>query len=122
MNDPHLGWINYGPYRIQSQQPVVASVMMSPGKHGRIIMGKYHDRGQPCPVAVIAGIHPALFMLGGLEIPYGKNEIEAAGGILGEPIEVFNMPKTGLPVPANAEIAFGGRSHPGDENQDGAVG
>ena len=80
MKDPDSGWINYGTYRIQSQQPDVASVMMSPGKHGRIIMGKYHERGQPCPVAVIAGIHPALFMLGGLEIPYGKNEIEAAGG------------------------------------------
>ena len=46
--------------------------------------------------------------------PYGKNEIEAAGGILGEPIEVFNMPKTGLPVPANSEIAFEGFIHPGD--------
>jgi 3-polyprenyl-4-hydroxybenzoate decarboxylase len=37
-------------------------------------------------------------MLGGIEIPYGKNELEAAGGLLGEPIEVINMPKTGLPV------------------------
>ena len=75
--------------------------MMSPGKHGRIIMRKYHERGQPCPVAVIAGMHPAMVMLGGIEIPYGKNELEAAGGILGEPVEVINMPKTGLPVPAN---------------------
>jgi len=69
--------------------------MMSPGKHGLVIMRKYHERGQPCPVAVIAGMHPALVMLGGIEIPYGKNELEAAGGLLGEPIEVLNMPKTG---------------------------
>ena len=96
--------------------------MMSPGKHGRIIMGKYHDRGQPCPVAVIAGMHPALLMLAGLEIPYGKNEMEAAGGILGEPIEVFNMPRTGLPVPANAEIAFEGLIHPNDLVQEGPLG
>ena len=61
--------------------------MMSPGKHGRIIMGKYHERGQPCPVAVVVGMHPALFMLGGLEVPYGKSEHEAAGGILGEPMD-----------------------------------
>ena len=112
MRDPDSGWLNYGCYRVQSHEPDVASVMMSPGKHGRIIMGKYHDRGQPCPVAVIAGMHPALLMLAGLEIPYGKNEMEAAGGILGEPIEVFNMPRTGLPVPANAEIAFEGHIHP----------
>ena len=89
---------------------------MSPGKHGLIIMRKYHERGQPCPVAVIAGMHPAMVMLGGIEIPYGKNELEAAGGILGEPVEVINMPKTGLPVPANSEIAFEGFIHPGRQD------
>ena len=44
------GWLNYGCYRVQSRDRS-SSVMMSPGKHGRIIMGKYHDRGQPCLVA-----------------------------------------------------------------------
>jgi UbiD family decarboxylase len=122
MKDPDSGWVNYGTYRVQSQGPNLATVMMSPGKHGRIMMTKYHERGQPCPVAVIAGLHPALFMLGGLEIPYGQNELEAAGGILGEPIEVINMPKTGLPVPANCEIAFEGLIHPGDLVQEGPLG
>ena len=122
MKDPDSGWINYGAYRVQSQGPAVATVMMSPGKHGRIIMGKYHARNEPCPVAVVAGMHPALFMLAGLEIPYGKSEFEAAGGILGEPVEVFDMPRTGLPVPANAEIAFEGHIHPGDMLQEGPLG
>ena len=122
MKDPDSGWLNYGCYRIQSHEPNVASVMMSPGKHGRIIMGKYHDRGQPCPVAVVAGMHPSYLMLAGLEIPYGKNEMEAAGGILGEPVEVFNMPRTGLPVPANAEIAFEGFVHPDDLVDEGPLG
>lgn len=122
MRDPDSGWLNYGCYRVQSHGPDLASVMMSPGKHGGIIMGKYHARGQPCPVAVIAGMHPALFMLAGLEIAYGKNEMEAGGGILGEPIEVFNMPRTGLPVPANSEIAFEGFIHPNDKVQEGPLG
>jgi UbiD family decarboxylase len=122
MKDPDSGWINYGAYRVQSQGPAVATVMMSPGKHGRIIMSKYHARNEPCPVAVVAGMHPALFMLAGLEIPYGKSEFEAAGGILGEPVEVLNMPRTGLPVPANAEIAFEGHIHPGDLLQEGPLG
>jgi 4-hydroxy-3-polyprenylbenzoate decarboxylase len=122
MKDPDSGWVNYGTYRVQSHEPNVASVMMSPGKHGLIIMRKYHERGQPCPVAVIAGMHPALFMLGGIEIPYGKNELEAAGGILGEPIEIINMPKTGLPVPANSEIAFEGLIHPDDRIKEGPLG
>ena len=122
MRDPDSGWVNYGCYRIQSQGSDVATVFMSPGKHGRIIMGKYHERKQPCPVAVIVGMHPAMFMLAGLEIPYGKNEIEAAGGVIGEPIEVIHMPRTGLPVPANSEIAFEGFIHPNDELQEGPAG
>lgn len=122
MKDPDTGWVNYGAYRVQVHDPKTATVMMSPGKHGRIIMGKYHARGQKCPVAVVAGMHPALFMLAGLEIPYGKSEYEAAGGILGEPIEVINMPKTGLPIPANCEIAFEGFIAEDDEVMEGPLG
>src|SRR5436853_590602 len=74
------------------------------------------------PVAANAGMHPALVMLGGIEIPYGKNELEAAGGIFGEAVEVINMPKTGLPVPANAEIAFEGFIGPDDKIKEGPLG
>lgn len=122
MKDPDSGWINCGTYRIQSHEPRVASVMMSPGKHGLIIMRRWHERGEPCPVAVVVGMHPALFMLGGLEVPYGQSELEAAGGILGEPVEIVNMPRTGLPVPANAEIAFEGFIHPDDLIDEGPLG
>src|ERR1700704_2845841 len=59
MKDPDSGWVNYGTYRVQSHEPKLASVMMSPGKHGLIIMRKYHERGLPCPVAVVAGMPPA---------------------------------------------------------------
>ena len=122
MKDPDSGWINSGTYRVQTQGPNVATVMMSPGKHGRLIMNKYHERNQPCPVAIVVGNHPVIFMLSGLEIPYGKSELAAAGGIFGEPVEVLKMPKTGLPVPANAEIAFEGYIHPNDLLQEGPLG
>jgi UbiD family decarboxylase len=122
MRDPDTGWINYGAYRIQAHGPGVASVMTSKGKHGSIIRQKYHERGEPCPIAVVAGMHPALFMVAGLEMPYGKNEYDCAGGLLGEAVEIINMPKTGLPVPANAEIAFEGFIHPGDLIDEGPLG
>jgi len=122
MKDPESNWINYGTYRIQTQGPNTATVMISPGKHGRILMQKYHERGEPCPVAVVVGVHPAVFMLSGLEIPYGKSELEAAGGIFGEAVEIIQMPKTGLPVPARAEIAFEGFIHPNDVMQEGPLG
>jgi UbiD family decarboxylase len=122
MKDPDTGWINYGAYRVQAQDRHTASVMSSKGKHGNIIMRRYHERGQKCPIAVVVGMHPALFMVAGLEIPYGKNEYDAAGGLIGEPIEVIHGPKTGLPIPAQAEIAFEGFIAPNDLVDEGPLG
>ncbi len=73
-------------------------------------------------MAVVVGMHPSLFMVAGLEVPYGKNEYDMAGGLLGEGVEIINMPKTGLPVPANAEIAFEGFIHPDDKVTEGPLG
>ena len=122
MRDPDSGWINYGAYRVQAHGPDVASVMTSKGKHGNLIMRRYHERGEACPIAVVVGMHPALFTIAGLEIPYGRNEYDAAGGVLGESVEVVNGPHTGLPIPANAEIAFEGWVHPEDFVDEGPLG
>ncbi|HLH97435.1 MAG TPA: UbiD family decarboxylase [Xanthobacteraceae bacterium] len=122
MKDPDSGWVNYGAYRIQVHDRNVASVHCTKGKHGNLIMRKYHERGEPCPVAAVVGMHPALFMVSGLEIPYGKNEYDAAGGLLGEPVEVIEGPLTRLPIPANAEIAFEGHVHPNDLIEEGPFG
>src|SRR6201997_4302791 len=119
MRDPDTGWINYGAYRVQAQAHNAATVMCSKGKHGDLIRRRYHDRGEPCPIAVVCGMHPALFMIAGLEIPYGKNEFDAAGGLIGEAVEVINGPVTGLPIPANAEIAFEGYISPDDRIDEG---
>ena len=46
MKDPDSGWINYGAYRVQAYaDPRIASVMCSKGKHGDILMRRYHERG-----------------------------------------------------------------------------
>jgi UbiD family decarboxylase len=122
MKDPDSGWINYGAYRVQVHDRNVATVHCTKGKHGNIIMRKYHERGEPCPIAVVVGMHPALFMVSGLEIPYGKNEYDVAGGLLGEPVEIVLGSRTGLPIPANAEIAFEGLVHPNDLIDEGPFG
>jgi UbiD family decarboxylase len=122
MKDPDTGWVNYGAYRVQAHEANIATVMCSKGKHGNLIMRKYHERGEPCPIAVVCGMHPTLFMVAGLEIPYGKNEYDAAGGLLGEPVEIINGPRTGLPIPAHAEIAFEGFVHPNDVRTEGPLG
>ncbi|MYZ47543.1 UbiD family decarboxylase [Propylenella binzhouense] len=122
MRDPDTGWVNYGAYRVQVHDRNVASVMASKGKHGDMIKRRYHERGEPCPIAVVVGVHPGIFSVAGLEIPYGNNEYDAAGGLLGESIRVVKGPKTGLPIPADAEIAFEGYVHPDDLIDEGPLG
>src|SRR5207248_3018733 len=61
-----------------------------------------------CPVAVVNGEDPALFIAGFEYLPAGQSEYEFAGAIKGAPIEVFAGPLTGLPLPAHAEIVFEG--------------
>ena len=56
MQHPDTGWINYGAYRIQAQDKAVASVMTSKGKHGNLIMRRWHELGKPCPIAVVLSL------------------------------------------------------------------
>ncbi len=122
MQDPESGWVNYGAYRVQVHDRATASVMISKGKHGDLLMRRYHERGEPCPIAVVAGVHPGLFAVAGLEIPYGRSEYAAAGGLLGEAIRIVRGPATGLPIPAEAEIAFEGFVHKDDLVDEGPLG
>ena len=93
MKDPDTGWVNYGAYRVQTHGPRMASVMMSPGRHGRLIMDKYHARGEPCPVAVVAGLRaarddPALPLpQGGGDGPEHPPRGRDRGGALSRPLQ-----------------------------------
>jgi UbiD family decarboxylase len=110
MRDPDSGWINASIYRIQVHAPNKVTVQFDHGgRHGAVIAKKYWDRGESCPVAIVHGEDPALFIAGFEYLPDGRSEYEFAGSIKGAPIEVLAGPQTGLPIPAHAEIIFEGR-------------
>ena len=113
MRDPDDGWINASIYRVQVHGANRVTVQFDHGgRHGAIIARKYWDRGESCPIAVVHGEDPALFIAGFEYLPDGSSEYEFAGSIKGEPIEVCAGPRTGLPLPAHAEIVFEGRLLP----------
>jgi UbiD family decarboxylase len=120
--DPETGWVNFGAYRVQSDAPDWVTMRMSPGRHGITIRDKYWKQGKPCPVAVVAGQDPLLYMVSGLEVPFNVGEYDYAGAIREEPYEVVPGPVTGLPLPAGAELAFEGEMYPGDEAPEGPFG
>jgi UbiD family decarboxylase len=113
MRDPDDGWINASIYRVQVHGRNQVTVQFDHGgRHGAIIAKKYWDRGESCPIAVVHGEDPALFIAGFEYLPDGRSEYEFAGSIKGAPIEVCAGPQTGLPLPAHAEIVFEGRLLP----------
>lgn len=113
MRDPDGGWINASIYRVQVHGKNRVTVQFDhPGRHGAIIARKYWDKGKSCPVAVVNGIDPALFIAGFEYLPDGQSEYDFAGAIKGEPIAVLDGPLTGLPLPALAEIILEGELLP----------
>ena len=116
MRDPEQGWINASTYRVQVHGRNKVTVQFDhSGRHGAMIAKKYWDRGESCPVAVVHGEDPALFVAGFEYLPDGQSEYAFAGAIKGAPIEVCDGPQTGLPIPALAEIVFEGRLLPMSE-------
>ena len=114
--DPDTGWINASIYRVQVHGPDRVTIQFDHGgRHGAIIARKYWERGTPCPVAVVNGEDPALFVAGFEYLPAGVGEYDFAGAIKGAPIEIAPAPITGLPVPARAEIILEGHLKPLDE-------
>ncbi len=110
--DPDNGWVNLGTYRTQVQDKNTATVFISPAKHGDIIRKKYWAKGQSCPVAVVCGSEPMLWVAGPTALPVGYSEYDYVGGLRGQPVKVVKGPTTGLPIPAGAEIVLEGELLP----------
>jgi 4-hydroxy-3-polyprenylbenzoate decarboxylase len=62
--DPDKEWANLGTYRNQIFDARNLGVLMSPGKHGRLIREKYWAKGEKCPIVVVVGCDPLLFPVG----------------------------------------------------------
>ena len=120
--DPEENWVNVGTYRIMIHGRDHMGLHMSPGKHGRVHRDKSHADGKPLPIAVSFGHHPINFLVASTDVPYRVNEYAYAGGILGHPHDIVAGPLTGLPIPADSEIAIEGEVAPNDFMPEGPFG
>jgi UbiD family decarboxylase len=108
VKDPESDWVNLGTYRTKVVDGKTLAVFIEPGKHGSIIRQKYWDRGESCPMVLVVGQAPVLGNVAGTSLRFGVSEFAAAGALIGEPIAVVRGKVTGLPIPADAELAFEG--------------
>lgn len=108
LRDPDSDFINVATYRIQIHDDKTVGIWMVPGKHGDLIAQKYWAKGEKCPVAIVCGMPPAMITASAVGIPWGASEYDFLGGLLETPVPVIKGKKTGLPVPASAEIVLEG--------------
>lgn len=120
--DPEDGWVNMGTYRAQLHDERSTGLYISPGKHGRDHMERTFERGEPLPVVMLVGLPPLYFLASALEIPDGVSELEWLGGMQGRSLQCVEGKVTGLPIPADAEIALEGWIHPGRTKAEGPFG
>ncbi len=106
--DPVEGWVNVGTYRCMLHDKNTLDLLVSPMHHGNLKMQKWWAQGKSCPVAVAITVEPALFCVSANGVPWGTGEYEFAGFLKGEPLEIMTGPRTGLPLPASAEIVLEG--------------
>jgi UbiD family decarboxylase len=114
--DPDSGWINMGVYRVMVHDKSTLGIFINHIQHGRQILEKYWSGGKSCPVAISFGQDPALFLAAAQREPWGVGELSVAGWLRGEPVEVLKGERTGLPIPAHAEIVVEGEIPPTNED------
>lgn len=122
VRDPDSGGLNAGIYRHQVQGPKQLGLFTNPAFHGDHIRRKYEERGQAMEVVIALGHHPALLMAAASRPPGIGKELEIAGSLMGEPLEMTPGTTVNLPVPARAEIAIEGYVPPGARQFEGTFG
>lgn len=106
MRDPDTGINNIGIYRHQVHEKNLLGVQLSETADGNVIWKKYERRGEPTPIAIVIGHHPAFF-IGSLAFSrLDDDEIKIAGAMLQRPVPLVPCKTIPLDVPADAEIVI----------------
>lgn len=119
VKDPETGIRNVSLHRHQIKSRNKMGVMMVEGRHMDIIRRKYEARNQPCPIAIAIGHHGALYLAANWTMSFGVDELELAGTLLGEPVEMVKCKTIDLEVPAHAEVVIEGYIPPHAREQEG---
>lgn len=112
--DPDSDWVNWGMYRTMVYNKKLMSISLHRGNDGgKIMYNKYWARKKAMPVALAIGADPLCSLIAATLFTMGKSEVEFAGALHGNPVELVRAETVDLPVPAFAEIILEGEVPPG---------
>jgi len=124
--DPDNGLLNIGVRRHmvshERYRPDQIGVQIGTQTPGGKIIQKYHDKGEPCPMAICLGPDPVTQLLSTYSSPHywmdpPYSEFDMTGVIRNRPLELVKCKTIDLEVPANSEIVIEGLSPPPPNNK-----
>lgn len=108
LKDPEYGK-NLSIYRMMLVSKNEVTIRFTPGHDGHDFINNAEKRGdKKFEVAVCIGVPPAVYVASQFEPRIGVYELEIAGGLAGESIDVVKCRTVDLEVPALAEIVLEG--------------
>jgi 2,5-furandicarboxylate decarboxylase 1 len=108
IKDPEYG-MNLSIYRMMLVSKNEVTIRFTPGHDGYDFMKNAEKRGQKkFEVAVCIGVPPAVYVASQFEPRIGVYELDIAGALAGEPVEVVKCRTLDLEVPALSEIILEG--------------
>jgi 4-hydroxy-3-polyprenylbenzoate decarboxylase/2,5-furandicarboxylate decarboxylase 1 len=104
--DPDTGFQNLGFYRVPILDAKTITVGASRISNLRRIYDQAIDKGGKMPIAIAIGAPPCMYLTAASQAHPGNADLEVAGAIQQQPIEVVKAQTSDLLVPARAEFVI----------------
>ena len=113
---------NMGVYRTMIRDETSVIPNLAPGRQGQQNTVTWTNKGKAAPIAWVISAPPAVHLAAVVKLPYGADELDIAGGMIGAPVPMVKAKTVDLLVPADAEIIIEGEIHPGETAMEGPFG
>ena len=121
--EPDTDWTNWGMYRfmVYNRRHLTGQPRLN-SQLGLILHNKYVPKNEPMPMALVLGAEPITTLVASASYRKGVSEVDYAGALRQEPVELVKCETNDLLVPANAEIVLEGEVLPDRVGEEGPFG
>ncbi|MFC4767734.1 UbiD family decarboxylase [Effusibacillus consociatus] len=121
VRDPVTRKQNVSIHRLQVSGKDKLGALILP-RHTFHLYKQAEEAGRPLECAIVIGVDPATLLASQASTPFGVDELEIAGALRGEPLEVVRCETVDIDVPAYAEIVLEGKILPHVREPEGPFG
>ena len=119
--DPDTGIRNMCIHRHEIHDRNHLGALLLP-RHTNQLFSKAEAAGKPLEVALAIGVHPSLLLASQATTRLGVDELEIAGSLLGEPVDLVKCETVDLEVPVECEFVIEGKILPNVREDEGPFG